>query len=66
VDEVELKMQVRNLYSKMKVTLKNREKMVLELRYGLQNGSSKTQRDIAKMLGISSSYVSRIEKKEIN
>ena len=65
VDEVELKMQVKRLYSKMKGTLKNREKVVLELRYGLLNGSSKTQREIAKMLGISRSYVSRIEKKAI-
>lgn len=65
VDEVELKMQVKRLYNKMKVVLKNREKMVLELRYGLMNGTSKTQREIAKMLGISRSYVSRIEKKAI-
>lgn len=65
VDEVELKMQVKKLYSKMKGTLKNREKVVLELRYGLLNGSSKTQREIAHMLGISRSYVSRIEKKAI-
>ncbi len=65
VEEVELKMQVRKLYNKMKAVLKNREKTVLELRYGLANGSSKTQREIAKMLGISRSYVSRIEKKAI-
>ncbi|WP_432762949.1 RNA polymerase sporulation sigma factor SigK [Acetivibrio saccincola] len=65
VEEVELKMQVRRLYKKMKDVLKHREKMVLELRYGLLNGTSKTQREIAKMLGISRSYVSRIEKKAI-
>ncbi|MDP4092555.1 MAG: RNA polymerase sporulation sigma factor SigK [Bacillota bacterium] len=65
VDEVELKMQVRKLYNKMKSVLKNREKIVLELRYGLLNGTTKTQREIAKMLGISRSYVSRIEKKAI-
>lgn len=65
VEEVELKMQVKRLYNKMKVVLKNREKVVLELRYGLLNGTSKTQREIAKMLGISRSYVSRIEKKAI-
>jgi RNA polymerase sporulation-specific sigma factor len=65
VDEVELKMQVRRLYTKMKSVLKSREKTVLELRYGLFNGSSKTQREIASMLGISRSYVSRIEKKAI-
>ncbi|MCX8130079.1 MAG: RNA polymerase sporulation sigma factor SigK [Clostridia bacterium] len=65
IDEVELKMQVRRLYNKMRAVLKKREKTVLELRYGLLNGSSKTQREIAKMLGISRSYVSRIEKKAI-
>ena len=65
IEEVELKMQVRRLYNKMRCVLKKREKTVLELRYGLLNGSSKTQREIAKMLGISRSYVSRIEKKAI-
>lgn len=65
VEMVELKMQVKRLYNKMKSVLKSREKTVLELRYGLLNGSSKTQREIAKMLGISRSYVSRIEKKAI-
>lgn len=65
VDEVELKMQVKKLYNKMKSVLKSREKVVLELRYGLLNGTTKTQREIAKMLGISRSYVSRIEKKAI-
>ena len=65
IDEVELKMQVKRLYSKMKSVLKKREKTVLELRYGLFNGAVKTQREIAKMLGISRSYVSRIEKKAI-
>lgn len=65
VEEVELKIQVKHLYNKMKNVLKHREKIVLELRYGLLNGASKTQREIAKMLGISRSYVSRIEKKAI-
>jgi len=65
LDEVELKMQVKRLYNKMQDVLKKREKTVLELRYGLLNGSGKTQREIAKMLGISRSYVSRIEKKAI-
>ena len=65
VDEVELKIQVKRLYNKMKAVLKNREKTVLELRYGLLNGAGRTQREIAGMLGISRSYVSRIEKKAI-
>ena len=49
----------------MKNVLKNREKLVLQLRYGLLNGHIKTQREIAQMLGISRSYVSRIEKKAV-
>ena len=65
IDEVELKLQVKRLYNKMKSVLKKREKTVLEFRYGLLNGTSKTQREIAGMLGISRSYVSRIEKKAI-
>lgn len=65
LNEVELKMQIKKLYNKMASVLKDRELMVLELRYGLCNGGSKTQREIAKMLGISRSYVSRIEKRAI-
>ncbi|MDT8901812.1 sigma-70 family RNA polymerase sigma factor [Anaeroselena agilis] len=45
--------------------LSNREKWVLEMRFGMPDGGKKTQRDIAKMLGISRSYVSRIEKRAI-
>ncbi|MGE5328221.1 MAG: RNA polymerase sporulation sigma factor SigK [Deltaproteobacteria bacterium] len=64
-EEVELKLQIKKLYEKMKEVLKKREKVVIELRYGLMNGISKTQKEIASMLGISRSYVSRIEKKAI-
>lgn len=45
--------------------LKGKEKKVLEMRYGLLDGIQKTQREIAKILGISRSYVSRIEKKAL-
>lgn len=65
IDEVELKMQVKKLYKKMSKVLKKREQTVIELRYGLANGGCKTQREIAKLLGISRSYVSRIEKKAL-
>lgn len=65
LDEVELKLQVGQLYNKMQSALKSREKIVLEMRYGLKNGQTKTQREIAEILGISRSYVSRIEKKAI-
>jgi len=46
--------------------LNNREKWVLEMRFGMPDGGRKTQRDIAKLLGISRSYVSRIEKRALN
>jgi RNA polymerase sporulation-specific sigma factor len=65
MDEVELKLQIKKLYKKMKSVLKKREQLVLEMRYGLSNGKNKTQREIAQMLGISRSYVSRIEKRAI-
>ncbi len=65
LDEVELKIQAKKLYSKMRGVLKKRERTVLEMRYGLYNEAAKTQREIAAILGISRSYVSRIEKKAI-
>lgn len=46
--------------------LTRREKKVLELRFGLRDGDRKTQREIARSLGISRSYVSRIEKRAIS
>ncbi len=64
-DEVNLKMQIKGLYRCMKEILPEREQRVIELRYGLANGSELTQKQIAKLLGISRSYVSRIEKKAI-
>ncbi|WP_352404756.1 sigma-70 family RNA polymerase sigma factor [Sporanaerobacter acetigenes] len=65
IDEVDLKIQVKKLYSKINEVLKGREKTIIELRYGLIDGGCKTQREIANFLGISRSYVSRIEKRAI-
>jgi RNA polymerase sporulation-specific sigma factor len=45
--------------------LGHRERQVLQMRYGLVTGERLTQRDVAKRLGISRSYVSRIEKKAV-
>lgn len=64
-DEIDLKMKVKKLYQKMKDVLKDREKTILELRFGLNGGKPKTQNEIASMMGISRSYVSRIETKAI-
>lgn len=45
--------------------LNDRDKKILELRYGIGGRKRKTQREVAKIFGISRSYVSRIEKKAI-
>ena len=45
--------------------LNTREREIMELRYGLKGGEEKTQREVADMLGISQSYISRLEKKII-
>ena len=65
-DEIDLKMKVKKLYKKIEEVLQDREKMIIELRFGLNGKETKTQNQIAKELGISRSYVSRIETKAIN
>lgn len=64
-DEVDIKMKIKLLYEKMKEVLKDRERTILELRFGLGGYKPKTQNEIASMMGISRSYVSRIETKAI-
>ncbi len=64
-EEVDLKMKINKLYEKIKKVLKNRERTIIELRFGLNGKEPKTQKEIAKNLGISRSYVSRIETKAI-
>lgn len=64
-DEVDIKMKVKLLYEKMKSLLKDREKTILELHFGLDGSKPKTQNEIARAMGISRSYVSRIETKAL-
>lgn len=64
-DEIDLKLKVKKLYKKISEVLQDREKMIIEFRFGLNGREPKTQNEIAKMLGISRSYVSRIETKAI-
>jgi RNA polymerase sporulation-specific sigma factor len=64
-DEVDLKIKIKKLYEKIKTVLKDREKTIIELRFGLLGDKPKTQKEIAQMLNISRSYVSRIETKAI-
>ncbi|WP_097025587.1 RNA polymerase sporulation sigma factor SigK [Clostridium peptidivorans] len=62
---VENKIQVKKLYGKISSVLQERERIVIEMRYGLIDGRPKTQREIASILDISRSYVSRIEKRAL-
>lgn len=58
-------MKIKELYKKIKNVLKEREQLIIELRFGLGGRKPKTQNEVADMMGISRSYVSRIEKKAI-
>ena len=64
-DRIHLKENIQTLYEKVENELSSREKLVLKMRYGLYNGEEYTQREIARQLGISRSYVSRIEKSAV-
>ena len=60
-----VRQDVKELYKAFEVCLKDNEKTVIGMRYGLFGGKEYTQREKADMLGISRSYVSRIEKKAV-
>jgi RNA polymerase sporulation-specific sigma factor len=64
-EKVSLKDDIKLLYEKIESVLSPRERLVLKMRYGLYNQEEYTQREIARQLGISRSYVSRIEKSAI-
>ncbi|MBQ3816806.1 MAG: RNA polymerase sporulation sigma factor SigK [Clostridia bacterium] len=61
-EEIDKKMKLEKLKVIIAGCLDEREKTIIELRYGLYGQNELTQRDIAKRLNISRSYVSRIEK----
>lgn len=63
-DEVEMKIEKTKIRQHIHI-LDDREREVIRCRFGLDNGEEKTQREIAKQLGISRSYVSRIEKRAL-
>ena len=64
-DTVELNINSEELYRKINNCLGSRERLVIIMRYGLNNQSPLTQKEVAKRLEISRSYVSRIEKKAL-
>ena len=65
VEEMEKARCLSQLYGLMDTELSAREREVLTLRYGLAGGREVTQKEIGEKLGISRSYVSRIEKKAL-
>ena len=64
IDEISDEEQRKIMYKAIE-ELKPREKEIIKLRYGLDNGEEMTQKDVADMLNISQSYISRLEKKII-
>lgn len=64
-EDIEDKLRDERLYKVINSTLSEREKEIVYLRYGLDGRRAYTQREVAKHLGISRSYVSRIEKKAL-
>lgn len=65
VEQLELKRQIVRLYELIPDVLDEREKEILQMRYGLKNKKPVTQREIAEKMNISRSYVSRIEKRAL-
>lgn len=65
LDDVDLQMKAEKLRRYIATSLGERERVIIELRYGLDGRRPRTQREVAKQLGISRSYVSRIEKKAL-
>lgn len=65
-DEVDLKMRSEKLYQYLKKLQDPRERQILVMRYGLYDTVALPQREVAEQLGISRSYVSRIEKKALS
>lgn len=64
-DEVDRRINLERVETLIGEILPERERTVLELRYGLIDGRQRPQYEIAKVLGISRSYVSRLEKKAV-
>lgn len=61
-EDIDRKLHTKKALRLIKDILNKRERTIMILRYGLNNAPAMTQRDVAKLLGISRSYVSRIEK----
>ncbi len=65
IDNLDIKIKSEKLSRYIKEVLSDREQLIIKLRYGLDGSDELTQREVAKLLKISRSYVSRIEKKSL-
>lgn len=65
LEDVDLKIKSERLHKYIISALDERERIIIEMRYGLDGYRPRTQREVAEKLKISRSYVSRIEKKAI-
>lgn len=65
IDDLDIKIKSEKLYKYIYEILSPRERIIIELRYGLNGKIPLTQREVAKLLKISRSYVSRIEKRAL-
>lgn len=65
VEDIDLRLKVRRLYDVLGKVLTDREKEIIVLRYGLSGERPMVQREVARKLHISRSYISRLEKKAL-
>jgi RNA polymerase sporulation-specific sigma factor len=63
--DIEKEVEV-NLLEKSIAKLSKRERLIMEMRFGLYDGTERTQKEVADILGISQSYISRLEKRIIS
>ena len=65
LEQVSNREMIGKMYQAVKERLNDQERLVIELRYGLNGGQPQRQREVAQTTGISRSYVSRIEKRAL-
>jgi RNA polymerase sporulation-specific sigma factor len=65
LETISAREDVQRLRRAMETCLTDQEKRVLELRYGIREGKTRRQREVAQITGLSRSYISRIEKKAL-
>ena len=64
-EQVERRVSLDRIRNLVMQSLRGREKMVIQMRYGLLDGRAYAQQEVADRLGVSRSYISRIEKKAL-